>query len=65
MASLSAHADSEELLDWLKPLQEAPPETVFVTHGEPAASVALRERLGVVLGVNAEIPVDGQRRALA
>lgn len=65
MASLSAHADSEELLDWLKLCEEAPPKTVFITHGEPAASAALRERLGVALGFRAEIPIEGQRRELA
>lgn len=33
----SAHADRNELLRWLSGIEDAP-ETVFVTHGEPAAS---------------------------
>ncbi len=33
----SAHADRNELLRWLSGI-EKPPECVFVTHGEPAAS---------------------------
>jgi metallo-beta-lactamase family protein len=65
MTSLSAHADSEELIDWMAPLKDQPPKTVFITHGEPAAAEALRERLRTGLGVNAEIPSDGQQRVLS
>jgi metallo-beta-lactamase family protein len=45
----AAHADAEEILDWLKGF-ETPPRQTFLTHGEPAAADALRrcieERLG-------------------
>jgi metallo-beta-lactamase family protein len=41
---LSAHADSGEILDWLRGFR-APPRMTFVTHGEPAASDALRHRI--------------------
>lgn len=40
---LSAHADYQELLDWLTPLQ--PPRQTFVTHGEPVAADSLRQKL--------------------
>lgn len=38
--TLSAHADRDQLLDWLD-VQRAP-RRVFVTHGEPVAADALR-----------------------
>lgn len=45
----SAHADREEILQWLKTFKKAPRQT-YVVHGEaPAASAlatAIRERLG-------------------
>jgi metallo-beta-lactamase family protein len=41
---LSAHADADEILQWLKHFNVAPRRT-FVTHGEPAASDALRRRI--------------------
>ncbi|HEX4870572.1 MAG TPA: MBL fold metallo-hydrolase [Moraxellaceae bacterium] len=47
--ALSAHADQAELMDWIATAPKAPRQ-VFVTHGEPAASDALRlqvkDRLG-------------------
>ncbi|MGV8041333.1 MAG: MBL fold metallo-hydrolase RNA specificity domain-containing protein [Thermoanaerobaculaceae bacterium] len=44
ISSLSAHADADELEIWLARAETAP-KTVFVTHGEPAASAALAERI--------------------
>ncbi len=55
MRSLSAHADADETLAWLKQAPQAPRET-FVTHGEPDAADALRRRLQDELGWNASIP---------
>jgi len=42
--NLSAHADSDEIMGWLSGLA-TPPRRTFVTHGEPAASDALRARI--------------------
>ncbi len=44
ISSLSAHADADELEIWLARAETAP-KTVFVTHGEPAASAALAARI--------------------
>lgn len=52
---LSAHADADEILRWLGGFR-APPKTTFVTHGEPAASDALRERIEGDLGWNCSVP---------
>ncbi len=42
--NLSAHADANEIIGWLKSFQN-PPKQTFITHGEPAASDALRLRI--------------------
>ncbi|SFC25586.1 metallo-beta-lactamase family protein [Polaromonas sp. OV174] len=41
---LSAHADAVEILDWLRRFKSAPKQT-FITHGEPAAADAMRQRI--------------------
>jgi len=56
---LSAHADADELLAWLQTaLQTAsrPPKTVYITHGEPEASDALRKRIADELHWKAHVP---------
>lgn len=56
---LSAHADYAELLGWLRASAIAPAK-VFVTHGEPSASDALRRRLRDELGWDARVPEVGE-----
>jgi metallo-beta-lactamase family protein len=58
ISGLSAHADYEELVAWLKPLRQRP-SRVFVTHGEPAAAAAFAEHLRRAFGWRAELPADG------
>lgn len=58
--SLSAHADADGILDWLRAAPRAPRET-FVTHGEPAAADALRARIEHELGWRARVPEHGER----
>lgn len=60
---LSAHADSDELMRWLSGFRRAP-RRVFIVHGEPDASEALRERIGRELGWDATVPLPNQRHAL-
>ena len=52
---LSAHADSHELMQWLSGFRHEP-SRVFIVHGEPDASEALRVRIGRDLGWNATVP---------
>jgi metallo-beta-lactamase family protein len=52
---LSAHADCDELIDWLRHIQVAP-SRVFITHGEPAAADGLRRLVREELGWYGEIP---------
>lgn len=54
MDSLSAHADAGELLDWLGTLKSAP-SAVYINHGEPASSDALRLRIRDRFGWDAEV----------
>ncbi|MBK7892788.1 MAG: MBL fold metallo-hydrolase [Bdellovibrionales bacterium] len=54
LESLSAHADSDEIMQWLKRLKM--PKQVFVTHGELPASDALRLRIESTLGWRARVP---------
>lgn len=62
---LSAHADQQELLDWLGRM-ERPPRQVWLVHGEEENAAAfaqvIRERLGWQVGVaedRATVSVDG------
>lgn len=55
LQALSAHADSEGLIAWARQLPQRP-DTVFVTHGEPGASDALRARFEHEMGWSASVP---------
>jgi len=57
---LSAHADADEILRWLRGFKAAPRMT-FVTHGEPAASDALRHRIEEELGWRCLVPDHGEK----
>ncbi len=52
---LSAHADADEIMGWLRHF-ERPPKTTFVTHGEPDAADALRHRIEEELGWTCVVP---------
>lgn len=52
---LSAHADADEILSWLRHF-ETPPKTTFITHGEPDASEALRRRIKADLEWECAVP---------
>lgn len=60
---LSAHADSDELMRWLSGFRR-PPERIFIVHGEPTASEALRERIQRDLNWPATVPLQNQEHAL-
>jgi metallo-beta-lactamase family protein len=53
--AFSVHADGRELVKWLS---EAPrkPDQVYVVHGEPTASEALRKKIDRDLGWKAAVP---------
>ena len=53
--SLSAHADSDGLIQWLQHFGHSP-RNVFITHGEPDAADCLRLRICDELGLKASVP---------
>lgn len=55
MDSLSAHADSDEIMRWLHGFKSAPQKT-FIVHGEPPAQEALSTRIRAELGWDVTIP---------
>ena len=57
--SLSAHADSTEIMRWLSGFKR-PPRTTFVVHGEPDSAQALRDRISATLGWTAVVPARDQ-----
>jgi metallo-beta-lactamase family protein len=60
---LSAHADADEILGWLRGF-ERPPRQTFITHGEPPAADALRHRIEEEMGWPCRIPDYRDRHPL-
>lgn len=59
IGSLSAHADSGEILRWLKGFKR-PPRATFIVHGEHGSARALHEKIVKELGWNAVIPTHAE-----
>ena len=53
--SMSAHADADEILRWLRGFT-APPRRTFLVHGEPPAMEALKARVVKELGWTLHVP---------
>lgn len=53
--SLSAHADQEDLLNWMSNIKNIP-ETVYLIHGEPIALDAFRVKIKDTYGWHVKIP---------
>ena len=62
--SMSAHADSTEILRWLGGFA-APPRTTFIVHGELPAMEALNAAIHGMPGWNTRIPAHGETVELA
>ncbi len=58
--SMSAHADSNEIMRWLGGFKKAPALTCLV-HGEPEPMDALKARIEAELGWNVKTPEPGER----
>lgn len=61
--NLSAHADYSEIIAWLAQCPR-PPRKLFVTHGEPAAADALRQRIEERFGWSVQVPEYREQVAL-
>ncbi len=60
LEQFSDHADTPELLEWLRTFPRAPKET-FLVHGEPAAAAELRAALTQALGWNVQVAAYRQK----
>jgi metallo-beta-lactamase family protein len=58
LESLSAHADADGIVDWLRAMP-SPPDAVSVVHGEASAADTLRRRIQHELGWRANVPAQG------
>jgi len=58
LQSSSAHADATQLVGWLVQMKNKP-DQVYVVHGEPEASDALRQRIERDLNWRAIVPEHG------
>ena len=63
LEGFSAHADQAEMLDWVGRLNPRP-KHVYLVHGEFEAAAVLAEKLTERFGVEAHIPVMGERVTL-
>jgi len=61
---LSAHADYNELLDWIRPLAPSL-RRVFLVHGEPQQSAAFAQHIQSQLRLESVIPKPGESFELA
>lgn len=58
--SMSAHADADEIVRWLR-TSPRPPKTTYLVHGEPPAQDALKARIVKELGWHVHVPAHGER----
>ena len=64
LPGMSAHADAEQIAQWLKTAPKAP-RGIFLNHGEPGPADALRQRIERELGWPASVPRLGESVELA
>ena len=60
----SDHADTPELLQWLKTFSKKP-SSIFLVHGEPAAATQLRDTMTKELGWNVQLATWMQKVQIA
>ena len=60
MDTMSAHADANGLIAWMSAVPD-PPESVYITHGEPPAADTLRARVRRELGWSVRVPEHLER----
>lgn len=64
LEELSAHADRDELISWMKKIPSKP-KKVFVVHGETTASTELQKNLHAAGFLYCEIPCHGSSEVLS
>ena len=64
ISGASAHADYEEMIEWLKHFNQ-PPKKTFITHGEPEAALSLKQKIETELGWRCVVPQYTQTEQLS
>ncbi|MFI4954851.1 MAG: MBL fold metallo-hydrolase RNA specificity domain-containing protein [Gammaproteobacteria bacterium] len=64
ISNLSAHADYQEILDWLCNFKNNP-RKVFITHGEPEAALSLKKKIEEKFGWDCVVPHYLQKENLS
>lgn len=64
LESLSAHADADEIMQWLRGFKR-PPKHTYVVHGEPEAADTLRRRISLELGWSVSVPEHLEQAEIA
>jgi len=59
IASMSAHADQKEMIDWLRKIKKKP-RKIFLVHGETAVQQAFRVKIEKEFSSQVVIPEEGQ-----
>lgn len=59
LEGFSAHADRNQIVEWLQGINEPKPHKVFIVHGEPDAADALADLIDEKIGVPFYIPQYG------
>lgn len=63
ISSLSAHADQQEMIDWMLQFKKKP-QRIFLVHGEPQPQEAFRVKINDVLHVQPELPKQNEEYKL-
>ncbi len=63
ISSLSAHADQQEMMDWMKQFKKKP-QKIFLVHGEPQAQEAFRIKISDVLEIQSVLPKQNEEHIL-
>ncbi len=58
--AMSAHADANEIIQWLRTFPKAPGIT-YLVHGEPPAQQALKKRIEEEMGWRVHVPSHGEK----
>ncbi|MGB6200498.1 MAG: MBL fold metallo-hydrolase [Candidatus Acidiferrales bacterium] len=62
VSQFSAHADRGEILRWLGGMPSPPTRTIYLTHGEPAASQALKTLIESKMGPKWKVVLPAYRQ---
>lgn len=63
ISSLSAHADQQEMIGWMKTIKTKI-QKIFLVHGEPQAQEAFRVKINDELGLSPELPKQNEEYVL-